>query len=156
MKEMFPYEEMIKVHLIEAYLVTGKKNTAIEMLHDLEYFDHSIASKVENLSRTLKEEDDVKSKSLADRYKIKSALIVHSQQAMRTTMEGILKAFGFSEIHVCQNGSEAWNLCTQNKIDFVTLEWEIPGVSGKSPTKNEAMWLLGLSCSSSRQSIASR
>jgi len=57
-----------------------------------------------------------------------SILIVDDEFGSRESLRMILKPI--YEVHTAQNGQEALNFISQNKVDLVTLDLYMPGLSG--------------------------
>ena len=57
-------------------------------------------------------------------------LIVDDQQTMRSLIKGCLRQLEYSKFHDAENVSQALDLLSKEKIDFVILDWNMPKTPG--------------------------
>lgn len=59
-----------------------------------------------------------------------AVLVVDDMEAIRTTVTWCLQDLGIKQFHSAQNGSVAWQLLQNTKIDIIICDWDMPKVSG--------------------------
>lgn len=59
-------------------------------------------------------------------------LIVDDEKDLRDIFKAFFKEMGFREIHLASDGLEAFALCTQHRYDIITLDHQMPFMTGAS------------------------
>lgn len=57
-------------------------------------------------------------------------LIVDDFSTMRRLIKKILTELGADDVKEAENGSNAWDILNQEKIDLVICDWNMPNMSG--------------------------
>ena len=57
-------------------------------------------------------------------------LVVDDFATMRRIIKNILRQLGFNNITEADDGTSAWEVLNQDKIDFVISDWNMPNMTG--------------------------
>ncbi|NRA67874.1 MAG: response regulator [Pseudobacteriovorax sp.] len=128
----FPYEDLIKVHLIEALHCCGHSHEAGELLKDMEYFEPGLAGQIADLRTRLAISSHEESHRLAPRFGLKHVVIVHADHEMTMLLERICRTYGFEHIEICEHIEAAWQRVRKDSVDLMILDWECEGVSASN------------------------
>ncbi len=129
MIKYFPYEDLIKAHLLEAYICSGQKAKSEALLHNLENFEQVSSVRLTELRKHLLSAAKPTISHLSERYNFTTALVVHANKTQRYMLQDILQQFGFKNILLCQDGQQAWEHITKEKIDFTIIDWNCENLS---------------------------
>lgn len=128
----YRYEDIIKLHLVEAYILAGYEKKGRALLAELEYFEPALGSKIAEVRQTILGDQPQSNQSLAEQYYVKHAVVIHKAEVERNRSKQILETMGFKTIHCYSDAEEAWLELSNQKIDLLIFDWQLEGTSGSS------------------------
>ncbi|WP_159455684.1 response regulator [Pseudobacteriovorax antillogorgiicola] len=126
----YRYEDVIKLHLVEAYIRAGHGKKGKSLLREIEYFEPSLAGQIAEVRRNVLGEEPSKTESLAQRYQVKHAVIVQSSLDQRNSHREMLQEFGFERVDCFESGEDAWRVLAKEKVDLLLMDWKLEGLHG--------------------------
>lgn len=125
MTHYYQYEDVIRLHLVEAYYCAGQDQNAKDLLNKIEHYEPALSSQVEEVRKKILDKTDIsEEKSLATQYNMDHALVVGSMNQHYRDTNQILTKFGLSVTEV-DNINDAWSYVKKHKVNILILDWDL-------------------------------
>lgn len=72
---------------------------------------------------------------MSDYLRDVSILLVEDQEFSANLMRKMLRVIGCTDVHVFENGEEAWNYYKANPVDLVITDWQMSPINGLKLTQ---------------------
>jgi DNA-binding response OmpR family regulator/thioredoxin-like negative regulator of GroEL len=124
------YEQ--KLALAEAYLLAGQTKQAGLLIEQISYLEPEFAERATDLYGKYIKIQDSSQATFAERYNIKTAVIIDHDDREANVVEDGLRKLGVADVIRFVAGDEAWLHIKELDVepDLIIQEWQLKGVNG--------------------------
>jgi tetratricopeptide (TPR) repeat protein len=127
MTTRYPYEDLLKLHHVEALIRLGDRTQGERLLAEVEFFDPSLSGQIAEMRKQILNNKPERHETLAKRYHALTAVLITPDQAEQVGIRSILNDFGFEDIRQYEGCKDAWADFREwtGQLDLLILDWDL-------------------------------